>query len=168
MLSIDRWRQLPAARRGLLPAALVAVALMRLCLRFLPLRAWEIATDRRLRNRRPPSASAHATGQDVAWAVRRVSHVVPGATCLTQALAAQLLLSRRGYASRLRIGVARAPGDRLRAHAWLESDGVVVLGGFGVEAYTPLGTTANAEDLVAGEVGEASNTVRRPLRPSLN
>jgi transglutaminase superfamily protein len=99
------------------------------------------------------AATAQTTVQDVVWAVRRVSRAVPGATCLTQALAAQVLLSRRGYASRLRIGVAHAPGDGLRAHAWLESDGLIVLGGAPVEAYTPLSAAApDGEDLFVRHV----------------
>ena len=35
--------------------------------------------------------------EQIVWAVRAVSRHVPGATCLTQALAAQVLLSRAGY-----------------------------------------------------------------------
>lgn len=101
------------------------------------------------------------TAQDVAWAVHRVSRAVPGATCLTQALAAQLLLSRRGYPSRLRIGVAHAPGDGLRAHAWLESDGLVVLGGSGFEAFTPLSAaTVDREDIIAREACAVRNGAR--------
>src|SRR3970282_172740 len=38
-------------------------------------------------------------------AVRAVSRCVPGATCLTQALAAQALLAQSGYNSRIEIGV---------------------------------------------------------------
>jgi hypothetical protein len=101
------------------------------------------------------------SAQDVTWAVRRVSRAVPGATCLTQALAAQVLLSRRGYASRLRIGVARAADNGLRAHAWLESDGVVVFGGSGFEAYTPLSAaTAGGQGFNTGEVGTVGNGAR--------
>jgi transglutaminase superfamily protein len=130
-----------------LPAALSAVVLVRVCVPFLPLRTWERAAARRLQNRGRSGASA-TVAHDVAWAVRCVSRAVPGATCLTQALAAQLLLSRRGVESRLRIGVARTPAGRLRAHAWLESDGVVVLGGAGMETYTPLTAGGiNAADL---------------------
>ena len=145
MRSIDKWRRLPPARRTALPEALAAVVLVRLGLWFLPWRVLERVAGR------PPSArmsvgSEQTTAQDVAWAVRRVSRAVPRATCLTQALAAQILLSRRGYASRLRIGVARAPGARLRAHAWLESDGLIVIGGAGVEAYTPLSAAPAADD----------------------
>lgn len=98
----------------------------------------------RLPRARMSAGTAQPTVEDITWAVRRVSRSVPGATCLTQALAAQLLLSRRGHASRLRIGVTRPADERLRAHAWLERDGVILIGGAGVAAYTPLSTAARA------------------------
>lgn len=154
MQPVDKWRRLSPERRQALPRALAVVTLVRLCLRFLPLRVWERVANR-LPSRRPPAGSAHVAARDVAWAVSRVSRAVPGATCLTQALAAQLLLSRRGYASRLRIGVARAPGDGLRAHAWLESDGLVVLGESGFEAFTPLSATMAEREDVTSRAGGA-------------
>lgn len=60
-------------------------------------------------------------------AVRRCSRVVPRATCLTQALAARKLLEKEGHAADLKIGVAK-DGSILRAHAWLELDGRIILG----------------------------------------
>lgn len=141
MWPIDKWRSLSAGRRGALPGALAAVTVVRVFLRFVPLRVWSRVADRL--PPRPPRVGTETTmARDVAWAVDRVSRAIPGATCLTQALAAHLLLSRRGCASRLRIGVARAPGPTLRAHAWLESDGRVVLGGTALETYTPLSDAA--------------------------
>ena len=65
----------------------------------------------------------------VSWGISRASAHVPGATCLTQALAGQFLLSRRGIASTIRFGVDRRSHKELRAHAWLISGGYVVLGG---------------------------------------
>ena len=74
----------------------------------------------------------------IAWAVRAVSQYVPRATCLTQALAGQVLLARRGRATRLRIGVSRKSRKNLEAHAWLECDGRIVLGDHGFLAlYSP-------------------------------
>jgi hypothetical protein len=55
--------------------------------------------------------------------------LVPGTTCLVRALAAQALLARRGHASQLRLGVARGSGRAFEAHAWLEQDGRVLVGG---------------------------------------
>jgi hypothetical protein len=138
MRTLDKWRRLSRSRLRTLPGALAVVLFVRLCLRLLPVRAWGRATARHRRVRRPAMRDTQTAAQDVVWAVRSVSRVVPGATCLTQALAAQVLLSRRGCMSRVRIGVARGPAGGLLAHAWLESDGVVVLGGPHVESYTPL------------------------------
>ena len=60
--------------------------------------------------------------------VRTVSRFVPQATCLTQALAASLLIRYDGQESELKIGVAKDDRSRLIAHAWLEMDGRIILG----------------------------------------
>jgi len=52
-----------------------------------------------------------------------------GSTCLTRALAGQLLLRKAGIESRLCIGVMRDQRRAFQAHAWLERDGNVILGG---------------------------------------
>src|SRR5204863_897849 len=56
--------------------------------------------------------------ESVAWAVRVAGERV-GATCLTQALAVQFLLSRSGCPSDLRIGVTREDDGRFFAQAWV-------------------------------------------------
>ena len=70
----------------------------------------------------------------------RVSRLVPGATCLTQALALKWMLARRRIACRLRIGVRHDPGGAFAAHAWLEMPSrEVILGGTESPAhYQPL------------------------------
>lgn len=55
-----------------------------------------------------------------------------GGTCLVRALALQRILSKRGYPSELRIGVART-AKGFEAHAWLV-DGTEILVGAGQEA----------------------------------
>lgn len=68
---------------------------------------------------------------EVAWSVSAAARLVPGATCLTQASAGQLLLARRGFATTIRLSVpARAdrPGS-LAPHAWLMAGDTIVLGG---------------------------------------
>ena len=57
-----------------------------------------------------------------------VSRVIPGATCLVQALAGRRLLAVRGHEVKLRLGVQKSPRGEFRAHAWLERAGGVVLG----------------------------------------
>ncbi len=64
--------------------------------------------------------------------VETISRYVPRATCLTQAIAAQVLLARRHIATTLQIGVAKPDSrDSLRAHAWLEYHDQVILGQVG-------------------------------------
>lgn len=71
----------------------------------------------------------------VAWSVRAAARLIPGATCLTQANAGQLLLARQGHASTVRLSVpARsAPDGKLAPHAWLLADETIVLGGTSAE-----------------------------------
>ena len=76
---------------------------------------------------RPPRADL----AEIAWSVRNAARLVPGATCLTQASAGQLLLARRGFATTVRLSVpdqAAEPG-RLAPHAWLMAGDTIVLGG---------------------------------------
>jgi len=94
----------------------------------------------------PPKWSvSRPTIERVSWAVRAASRFVPGASnCLVRALATQALLGKYGYRSELRIGVRKAADAGLAAHAWLESDGAVVIGEFELDHYVPLappGTT---------------------------
>ena len=92
--------------------------------------------------RHKPAAPSPA---EITRAVLTASRYVPGFhTCLTQALAVQFLLKREGYPAHLCIGVAKASPGQLQAHAWVESDGVVVIGGSDSKCYTPL-LTANGE-----------------------
>lgn len=82
---------------------------------------------------RPHSAPRAATCgpqpalSQLAWAVNASTRVIPRSTCLVRALAARRLLARHGYASTLRIGVARAP-ESIDAHAWLECNGAILIG----------------------------------------
>lgn len=77
----------------------------------------------------------NATIEDIIWSVRVVSPYVPKATCLTQTITAQILLSRHNYFSKLKIGVMKE--EKFEAHAWLEIDDQIVLGESGKE-YKPI------------------------------
>lgn len=65
----------------------------------------------------------------IIWAVKVTSRYLPGKVkCLARALTTQILLERRGYKAQLRIGVAKNEKG-LEAHAWVESQGRIVIGG---------------------------------------
>ncbi len=69
--------------------------------------------------------------------VRRLARFVPAATCLTQALGVYILLTRAGYRPQLQVGVARDARGQFAAHAWVELERRVIIGG-SVRHYRPL------------------------------
>lgn len=85
-----------------------------------------------------------------------VSRFVPSASCLTQALAAQVLLLREGFSPTLQIGVARDSAGAFKAHAWVECEGKTIVGDFTSTAlnYAPLLPPA-------GEFSEQSSSATR-------
>lgn len=89
-----------------------------------------------------PARDAGSPGQTarLSYLVRRVSRAVPGATCLTQAVALKWMLARRRIGCRLRIGVRHEPGAAFAAHAWLETPahGVILGGAQSPAQYKPL------------------------------
>ena len=129
---------LPRVRRRLFLRALVAVTAFRAALTVLPFRR-----TRQLAAREHGRTTPHATPDDLAWAVSAAARRVPGATCLTQALALQALLRREGHDATLKLGVARGELGALEAHAWLESGGRVVIGGPQAARFLPLPLPAN-------------------------
>jgi hypothetical protein len=74
----------------------------------------------------------------LAWAVGVASRFVPKATCLAKALAVHVLLQQAGYEVFLHIGVTNNEEGNLKAHAWIESQGRVLIGGSDLNSYTPL------------------------------
>ena len=69
-------------------------------------------------------------------AVTAAGRAVPASNCLSEALTAWVLLSRGGHEPVLRIGVSAE--ERFAAHAWVECNGVVVIGGNADHDYHPL------------------------------
>ena len=123
---------------------------------------------------RDAEAAPDRASIDEVWncshAVQRSARLVPAASCLTQAMALQMMLARRGHRCDVRIGVERreaatetatgathkgshvAPANPLahgsdiadgqfRAHAWVEWRGRVLIGG-DVSHWKPLTTFA--------------------------
>ena len=74
----------------------------------------------------------------IVWAVKAVARFVPGATCLTQAIAVQALLARAGHSSRLEIGVSKEASRDLEAHAWVSCNNRIVIGGPEAARFTRL------------------------------
>lgn len=113
-----------ARTTALLPIALPVVAIVRIalmCVGYPSLTAWL------------PHSAGHRPSpwvDAIARAVHRTARLVPGATCLTQAVAVRLLLASIGHQSWIRIGVRRDDDGCFKAHAWLlDGRNRIVIGG---------------------------------------
>lgn len=139
MEALRRFLLLPTTEKLLLVEAAFLLTIVGLGKRIVPFR-----TLRRLLLQAPDESvellhAARTSPEKIAWAIGAASRWMPGArSCLTQALAAHVLLTHRNHTARLHIGVARGEQGRFQAHAWVESGGRVLIGGSGLEGYTPL------------------------------
>jgi hypothetical protein len=125
----------------LLAQGLAGTLVCRLGLLALPLPAVRKAVRMLLRADHPLPRGRRATPEQVIRAaVSAGIHSPVGQTCLATALVAQTMLRRHGHDARLRLGVRRNPDGKIAAHAWLEREGLVVVGGppSEVATYAPL------------------------------
>ena len=144
-----RFLRLSWKEKTLLVQSLFLLAGIRVGLSLLPFQTLRHLLAK-LAEKRNPSSQECATDQAVrvAWAVAVVGKNLPSiGSCLVQALAAHVLLGRRHYPTQLRIGVTRDKGAKFLAHAWLESNGTVVIGGDSLigQHYNPLLTLDESE-----------------------
>jgi hypothetical protein len=130
-------RQVGWRRRALIAEAALWLATARLALALVPFPT----LARRVGAFVPPAdprvvAAGGATtdaaarlAREVSWAVTRgAAHAPFAAVCLPQAMAARIMLRRRGVASAMHFAAARGEGGALDAHAWLDAAGVKVTG----------------------------------------
>ncbi len=136
MNRLRRYRQLPFPRRKVLREAILLVTVARLLL-------W-VSSFKIARQLLPVAArcfrrqSASPELEVEVWAIDVAGHFVPGATCLVRALALHTLLERYGEPSELKIGVAKDSNDQFLAHAWVQREGRVLIGGEESNRYTSL------------------------------
>ncbi len=135
---LPKFLGLPAGERWLLVKAALLLGGTRLGLKLLPFRLLRRLVEALSRPTVWLPATNRFSTARIVWAVELASRYVP-ATCLSRALSAQVLLARRGYPVLLHFGAVKE-GERFLAHAWLESEGLVVIGGHVLEPYIPLGT----------------------------
>ena len=134
---LRRFGEVDARRRALLPEAVLYLLAARLALIFIPfprlarrLGDFVPPTDPRAARVRTATAPDHARlAEEIGWAVTRAARYLPfKAVCLPQAMAAQVMLKRRGVTSVMHFGAAKGTEKPLDAHAWLDAAGVEVTG----------------------------------------
>lgn len=140
-----KWFLFSSQERSLMLRAFPLVALVRLGLSVLPyrvVRKWAARLAPQAGNGRDDALTPREIG-NLMQGIERASRLVPKASCLTQAITAQVMLARRGQAARLQIGVARGEEAKFEAHAWIECRDRIIIGGLGrggieTQRFTPL------------------------------
>jgi hypothetical protein len=129
MFALTRFPRMSRMERLLLLRVAALQCVIRVALRLMPFRRVVAAVNRQARTRIRGRARTRFTPEQLARAVSLTSRrLFRDAPCLTQALAVKVLYCRRGFPASVRIGVRRLPENGFEAHAWVESDGRVVVG----------------------------------------
>jgi hypothetical protein len=149
MAKLYKFLTLSPTERHLVVRAAFLLAFIRLSMGLVPFR-----TIRRLVVGPRRTVSGRGNRQlydEVVWAVTAASQRLPrwATTCLSSALTVQAMLARLGYPSRLHVGVMRGARGQLAAHAWVEHEGRIVIGGSAADLrrFSPL----TAFDVEEGE-----------------
>jgi hypothetical protein len=153
MGSLNKFLRLSRADQWLLIETTTLVSLVWLGLRLLPFQTLRRLLDKagRKGHSGPDHPNEHAEAARISALVDKAGRNFLGKdSCFPQALTGEMMLRRRGYDPVLRIGVAKTggvakdgaaiDGANIKAHAWVELDGMVVIGGpqSQVDQYIPL------------------------------
>lgn len=133
-----RWRRLSARQRRLTLQAWLLLPAAGAALRIVPLRHLLALLALRVAAEPEPAEPAiraretaddgDTLSRDIAEAIARAAAQPPGgSTCLSRALVGAVLLQRQRRPAELTLAVA-TPGEGLKAHAWLESNGAPISG----------------------------------------
>lgn len=76
-----------------------------------------------------PQVERRVTVARITHAVARIAKLIPDASCLTQTISCQAILSWKGIPSTISMGLKKDDEGAVRAHAWLNWNEQVVLEG---------------------------------------
>jgi hypothetical protein len=123
-----KFLKLPLTEKVLYAEALPVVFFTGIVLRVVPFRFLRKLLVKRLSTDAMPGSADLAEIQKIVRSVDFFSRFHPFATCLTRSLSALLLIKFNGEHAILKIGVAKDEDTTFKAHAWLESNGRIVIG----------------------------------------
>ena len=157
MKRIKKFLLLSPAERGLILRAVFFLCVTRAGLLVFSFRTLRSFLFRSVPPRDSAADALQLTPNDICRAVAIAARYQPGtSTCLARSLVAESLLAREGREARFYLGVAGSNKDNeydpFRAHAWVESEGVIVAGdtaGAGeAREFTPLASMSGRNDKV--------------------
>ena len=137
MARFHRFLGLRKEHKILLFRALCIVVFVRILLWVFPLTSLQRAVTAFF-SRLPATPKKIPNPECIAWAVIVASRWVFRSTCLVQALAAQALFANEGVPSTLHIGVRKGEQSSINAHAWVEVEGKIIIGGVDRISYKKL------------------------------
>ncbi len=121
-----KFRQLDRIERRIFCCALALLPAAAVCLRLLGVRLTRGLFALAFARGTAMAGADRAQAERAARLVQAAAyHGIHKANCLQRSLVLWLLLGRAGITAEVRIGV-RKESDQLRAHAWVECDGVVL------------------------------------------
>ena len=122
--------------------ALACLAVARAAVILLPFRVLARRLGVRM-GETPAAVEIDPPSREVAWGIGAAACRVPWRSkCLEQAIAAKMMLRRRGVHSTLYLGLTREP---MAAHAWVRVGGWNVTGGQDVSGYAVVASFADVE-----------------------
>ena len=142
MKLLSKLAKLSAARRCLLLESWARLLGASLAVRVLPASSMTRMWSGNAAERSAPAPGAPSR-DDICWSVQKAAALIPGATCLSQAIVARRMLINAGYAAQVHVGVQLGGERPLHAHAWVISDGRIVAGANAVAGYMPLRRSAS-------------------------
>ena len=146
MPAVKKFLSLDSSERLLLLQTFVFVWIASTTLRLLPF----VIVQKLLASRVAPPGRVHRRHpiKRLLWAIAVAGRYVSGTTCLSLALAGRMMLNRYGYPAHIHIGVAKDRTGSFAAHAWLESEGTIVIGGQeSTSLFAPLGVIGEGNPL---------------------
>jgi hypothetical protein len=137
-LKLRKASQLSASDWLLVIQAVGWFAVVEFGLRVLKLKTLLAVLQSKRQADREGCARAPTSPERVGYCVELASRLHPlRPTCLKKALVLFALLARRGVKARVLVGTAKSDG-KLDAHAWIEHEGRVIMGGPASKNYVPL------------------------------
>lgn len=130
LANLRKLRTLRLSQLRLLAVCCVLVPIVDISLRLFGMRRTQGLLARFVEIPRHARTGAELEPLEIGWLVSiAATHSLWPASCLRQALVLWWLLARRGISTHIRLGVSKDSGGALAAHAWVEHDGHILIGG---------------------------------------
>lgn len=141
MKLLDKFLNLPQNKQFLLIKACIFVYVVRFILFIFPIKVVLQYLSYFTKKTHKLNKNNRLSEELILWAIETVSKFILSTnTCIIKSITAQILLTQHGYKSSLYLGIAKDKVNQkdLQSHAWLESNGKVIVGENMANNYKPI------------------------------